>query len=277
MSAQNDLLILSNRGPISFGRDRAGSLQARRGAGGLVVTLGPGVERDGALWLACAATEADREAARLGIDAVEGFRYHPVLVDQEDYQGYYDVVANQSLWFCLHGLWDLPRRPRFDRHWWAAWDRFRRVNEQMADAAATACRPGGTVLVQDYQLALVAGLLADRRPDIRTASFIHTPWCSPQEFSVLPSEAGAAILGGLAGGGACGFHSPRWARAFEDCCREQLGDAPRTFVSPAAADVHDLRAVAASEACERALSRLDTEVGDRRLIVRVDRMELSKN
>jgi trehalose 6-phosphate synthase len=277
MPAQNNLLVLSNRGPISYGRDSAGALQAKRGAGGLVVTLGPGVERDGALWLACAATEEDREAARLGLEGVGGFRYRPVPVDQEDYRGYYDVVANQTLWFALHGLWDLPRRPRFDRYWWAAWDRFRRVSEQIADAAAEVAAPGATVLVQDYQLALVAGLVASRRPDVRTVSFIHTPWCSPQEFSVLPDEVGTAVLGGLAGGGACGFHSTRWAKAFEACCREQLGRAPETFVSPAAADIHDLREVAASEACQRELARLDREVGDRRLIVRVDRIELSKN
>jgi trehalose 6-phosphate synthase len=277
MADQNNLLVLSNRGPISFGRDQAGALQARRAAGGLVVTLGPGVERDGALWLACAATEDDREAARQGLRAAGGFRYKPVVVEQEDYQGYYDVVANQTLWFALHGLWDLPRRPRFDRHWWEAWDRFRTVNEQMADAAAEVAGVGATILVQDYQLALVPGLVAIRRPDVRTAAFVHTPWCSPQEFSVLPEEVGTAVLGGLAGGGACGFHSARWAKAFEDCCLEQLGRHPATFVSPAATDVHDLREVAGSEACQRELARLDDEVGDRKLIVRVDRIELSKN
>jgi trehalose 6-phosphate synthase len=277
MPPRNKLLVLSNRGPISYGRDPEGALQAKRGAGGLVVTLGPGVVRDGALWLACAATDDDREAARLGLEGAGGFRFQPVPVDQEDYQGYYDVVANQTLWFALHGLWDLPRRPRFDRYWWAAWDRFRKVNEQMAAAAAEAAATGATVLVQDYQLALVPELLAGLRPDVRTASFIHTPWCSPQEFSVLPDEVGTAVLSGLAGGGACGFHSPRWAQAFADCCRHRLGRAPDLFVSPAAADLHDLREVAASDACQRELTRLDHEVGDRQLIVRVDRIELSKN
>lgn len=118
----------------------------------------------------------------MGLEGAGGFRYQPVPVDQEDYQGYYDVVANQTLWFALHGLWDLPRRPRFDRYWWAAWDRFRKVNEQMAAAAAETAAAGATVLIQDYQLALVPELLAGHRADVRTASFIHTPWCSPQEI-----------------------------------------------------------------------------------------------
>ncbi len=271
------MLVLSNRGPVSFGRDAEGNLQAKRGSGGLVVTLGPGAERDGALWLGCASTPDDREAAGLGLGADHGFRYRPVIVERDDYQGYYDVISNQTLWFCVHGLWDLPRRPRFDRHWWAAWRRFRAVNEQIADAAADAAAPGATVLIQDYQLALVPMMLADRRPDLRTVAFLHTPWCSPEELSVLPDEVAEAVLSGLAGGGACGFHSPRWAKAFDDCCQELLGRAPATFVSPAGTDAEDLRIVATTEACRREYDIIETQVGDRTLIVRVDRMEPSKN
>jgi len=133
------------------------------------------------------------------------------------------------------------------------------------------------VLVQDYQLALVPGLLKERRPDLRIVAFLHTPWCSPQELATLPDEMAGAVLAGLAGAGACGFHSARWAEAFEGCCRERLGRAPATFVSPAAADADDLRSVAGSEECGRELSRLNAAVGDRTLIVRVDRIELSKN
>jgi trehalose 6-phosphate synthase len=277
MAADTDLLVLSNRGPLSIGRSADGTLAARRGAGGLVVTLGPGVERDAALWVAAAVGPDDLEAAARGLFDGGTFRVHPVMVEPDDYRAYYDVVANQTLWFCLHGLWDLPRRPRFDRFWWSAWSRFRAVNEQFAAAAAAVAAPGATVLVQDYQLSLVPGLLAAARPDLRTATFLHTPWCSPQELATLPDRVASELLAGLAGGGACGFHSARWARAFEACCEERLGRTPPTFVSPAAADVEDLRSVAASAACVRELDRLNATVGDRQLVVRVDRIELSKN
>jgi trehalose 6-phosphate synthase len=279
MAGDSELLILSNRGPLGVHRGPDGALVTRRGGGGLVVTLGPGAERDGALWVAAAVGSDDEEAARRGLfeGAGQGFRVRPVVIDPADYRAYYGVVANQTLWFCLHGLWDLPRRPRFDRHWWAAWQRFRLVNEQFAVAASDAAAPGATVLVQDYQLALVPALLAQRRPDLRTAAFVHTPWCSPQEMAVLPDAVAAEILTGLAGAGACGFHSARWADAFAQCCHERLGRVPVTYVSPAATDVDDLRTVAASPECARELARLEAVVGDRRLIVRVDRIELSKN
>src|ERR1700722_19008556 len=130
MAGQHDLLVLSNRGPLSIKRDAEGTLTAARGAGGLVVTLGPGVERDGALWVAAATGSDDQEAARLGLFDAESFRVEPVIIDADDYRAYYDVIANQTLWFCLHGLWDLPRRPRFDPHWWSAWARSPALNQQ---------------------------------------------------------------------------------------------------------------------------------------------------
>jgi trehalose 6-phosphate synthase len=277
MAADHHLLVLSNRGPLSIQRTPDGLLASRRGGGGLVVTLGPGVQRDQALWIAAGIGRDDEAAARQGLFDAEGFHVQPVMIDAADYRAYYDVIANQTLWFCLHDLWDLPRRPRFDRHWWSAWERFRAVNAQFAAAAAAAAAPGATVLIHDYQLALVPEMLATRRPDVRTAAFLHTPWCPPGELATLPDAVASELLAGLAGGGACGFHSARWAEAFEACCREWLGRTPATFVSPAATDIDDLRSVAASPECEQELTRLNADIGDRRLIVRVDRIELSKN
>jgi trehalose 6-phosphate synthase len=201
----------------------------------------------------------------------------PVVIDPPEYRAYYDVAANQTLWFCLHGMWDLPRRPRFDRHWWAAWAAFRSVNRQFAEAAAEAAAPGATVLVQDYQLALVPAMLARLRPDVRTTAFLHTPWCSPEELAVLPDAVADELLDGLAGAGACGFHAHRWESAFVAACEERLDRRPNTFVSPGATDAVALREVASSDQCGAELARLDAEIGDRRIIVRVDRIELSKN
>lgn len=277
MQARSKLLVVSNRGPISFVRDPDGELRPKRGAGGLVVTLGPGVQRDDALWLAAATSEEDRAGAASGAVSTGGFSYQPVVIDPSDYAAYYDVVANQTLWFCLHGLWDRPRRPRFDRYWWRAWDLYRAVNESFAAAADRAAETGATVLVQDYQLSLLPALLATRRPDLRISTFLHTPWCAPQELATLPDEVGRELMQGLTGGGPVGFHTARWAEAFAECSRAVLGREATTFVAPAATDTEDLESVARSEACADALRDLDEVVGDRQVIARVDRIEPSKN
>jgi trehalose 6-phosphate synthase len=277
MTSTSKLLVVSNRGPISFFRDESGGVKPKRGAGGLVVTLGPGVQRDGALWLAAATSAEDREGAASGAVSTGGFSYQPVVIEPADYRAYYDVIANQTLWFCLHGLWDRPRRPRFDRHWWAAWETYRAVNAAFASAAAAAAEEGATVLVQDYQLALVPGLLAAGRPDLRISTFLHTPWCSPEELATLPDSVAEELLAGLSGGGAVGFHTSRWGANFADCCQSVLGRRTATYVAPAAPDSDDMAKVAASQACREALADLEGRIGDRMVIARVDRIEPSKN
>ncbi|MGI8758634.1 MAG: trehalose-6-phosphate synthase, partial [Acidimicrobiales bacterium] len=62
MSADHrDLVIVSNRGPLSFSIADDGALQARRGGGGLVSALGPAVAGTGATWIAGALSGADRK------------------------------------------------------------------------------------------------------------------------------------------------------------------------------------------------------------------------
>ena len=148
-------------------RDPDGNLQAKRASGGMVAVLGPGVSEHDALWLATALSDADRAATGAGEVVGEGYRLRTLTIDAAQFRQYYDVIANQTLWFLLHGLWDLPRRPRFDRHWWEAWRAFVTVNRLFAEAAAAELAPGATVLINDYQLALVrsrAAAAAARRP-----------------------------------------------------------------------------------------------------------------
>src|SRR5690606_23990312 len=61
------------------------------------------------------------------------------------------------------------------------------------------------------------------------------------------------------------------------CCRELRGLEPRTFVSPLPADAEDVRRAAATPACDAALAEIEEGVGDRLVVARVDRIELSKN
>ncbi len=271
------LVLASNRGPVSFTVDAAGDLVGRRGAGGLVSGLAPLMVGTDAWWVAAAMSDGDRRAAAGGRTQVEGLHTTLLAIDPDDYRMAYDVVGNATLWFAHHGLWELARRPRFDRHFAQAWDGFRRYNAAFADAIATGAPPDAIALIQDYHLSLVGPRLAEQRPDITAVHFSHTPFATPDWLSVLPDAVAAELLEGLAGHHACGFHSRRWADAFGACCDQVLGRRPSTFVAPLAPDPADLAAAAATPACQRAFEQLDAQVGDRALVVRVDRIELSKN
>ncbi len=272
-----DLVVVSNRGPLSFRHDPDGRLRATQGAGGLVSSLGPLIEGTGATWVAAAISDADREAAQQGVIEGEGFRFRPLAFEPATYRMAYDVVSNATLWFLCHRLFDLPRRPRIDGRWREAWEAYRRVNRSFAQAVMADAPEGATVLVQDYHLALVGTWLAQERPDLRAVHFTHTPFCVPDDLRVLPEDVVVELLAGLASHRACGFHTRRWAAAFEACCHEVLGTKPATFVAPLAPDADNLTSVAASAACEAAGRHLDEAVGDRKMILRVDRIELSKN
>ncbi len=147
------------------------------------------------------------------------------------------------------------------------------------DAAAEMAGPGDVVLVQDLHVALVPGLLRARRPDLRVAYFTHTSFSGPNSIRVLPRAAARALCESMAAA-PCGFHAARWARAYEASAREILGAdaslAP-SFVAPLGPDADALAQVADTEATRAATTELDELVGDRRLLLRVDRIDPSKN
>jgi trehalose 6-phosphate synthase len=272
-----ELVIVSNRGPLSFSLDDHQELVARRGAGGLVSSLSPLVAGTDAIWIAAAMGEHDRAAAERGLMDIEGFRLRSLALDPALYRMAYDVVSNATLWFLHHGLFDLARRPRLDRRWLEAWKAYEAVNKAFADAVVELAPTGATVLVQDYHLALVGAGLTRRRPDLRAVHFTHTPFCDPNGLRILPSAVAEELLAGMAAHLSCGFHSPRWAQAFEACCAEVLGHVPPTFVAPLGPDAEDLARVVISEASRTWDEWLTGVLGDRQMVLRVDRVELSKN
>jgi len=276
------VIVVSNRGPATFVRAEDGSFRARRGSGGLAGTLGRLLSggADGPVgWVAAAMTDDDRAAAAAGSTALPDISLQLLALDPRQHRLHYDVVSNATLWFLHHGLFDLPRRPRFDERFLEAWDAYVAVNQAFADRVVDTAPSGDIVLVQDYHLALVPGDLIARRPDLRVVHFTHTPFCGPNSIRVLPDDVSRAICESMATV-PCGFHSRRWARAYEACVEIVLGDDhPRaaTFASPLGPDPADLGDAIDSPEGRAALEALETNLGDRQLLLRSDRVEPSKN
>jgi trehalose 6-phosphate synthase len=328
------VLVASNRGPVSFGFAADGSLTGRRGGGGMVSGLTSGLAAladewptgTTAVWVCAAMSEADRVAARQGIVvAGEGPGDTPVLmldIPAATFEAAYNGIANSVLWFVHHLLYDTPSQPVFDAKFRADWADYVAYNDAFAAALAEhsndrqaqqgfpreraehSATPSsrlddsagaGTrarVLIQDYHLALAPRLLRDRRPQARIAHFSHTPWAPPSYFRMLPDDVAMAILDGMLGADYLGFLAGRWADAFLDCCTEALGDAQVDRVSrsityrgrtttvavhPLGVDAQALRARARADDVRAHASTMAAAAGDRQLIVRVDRTELSKN
>jgi trehalose 6-phosphate synthase len=274
------VLVVSNRGPFRFTPTADGTFTAHPGGGGLSSALRPLLSDPDvdAAWIAAAVGEDDRAAVRAGAAHVPDLDL--VLLDLDPVQSrmHYEVVSNQTLWFLHHGMWDLVHRPRFDHHFREAWEAYVAVNRAFADAVVERAPRGDVVLVQDYQLTLVPGMVGAARPDLRVGFFTHTPFCGPNSIRVLPTEVAEALLRSMCTA-PCGFHTARWARAYAASAREMLGTGTevRAYVASLGPDRDELAAVATSPAARAALAELDDVVHDRRMILRIDRVEPSKN
>jgi trehalose 6-phosphate synthase len=274
------VIVVSHRGPYQFGRDDDGKLVSHRGAGGIVSALAPLLADNGdATWIAAAMSDDDHAAEAAGATRGLDINLRLLELDREQHRMHYEVVANGVLWFLHHGMFDRARRPRFDLRFRDAWDAFVAVNQRFTDAVAAEAATGEVVLVQDYQLTLVAGQLRAQRPDLRVVHFTHTPFAGPDDFSLLPTDVGVDLCRALASG-AAGFHTKRWADAYRQTARATLGRraaVPAPFVSSLGPDVDALEAVAASVEARAAATILADAVGDRLVIARSDRIEPSKN
>jgi len=271
------ILVASNRGPITYEVDENGSLKAKRGGGGLVSGLSAIGPDAGALWVCSALGDGDREAVRRGVGE-DGVRM--LDIDATVHTDAYNGIANSVLWFVHHMLYQTPLEPVFDAEFRRQWGSYKAYNRAFAEALAEEADQGAVVVVQDYHLTLVPGMLRELRPDLRIGHFSHTPWAPVDYFRMLPDDISEQVLRGMLGADRLGFLTRRWADAFTACADELVGGLgdTRVGVHGLGADADFLRRRSHEADVEERMAALREEIGEgRKTIVRVDRTELSKN
>lgn len=299
MAGTRDLLVASNRGPLSLGTGEDGREEVRRGGGGLVSAMSSAMSSVEGVWVCSALNDRERVVARrapqghlagAGVDT-DGLDVRMLPIEAITFQRAYNGIANLTLWFINHLLYDTPTKPVFDRGWRRQWQAYQDFGAAFAEALAQEAADNATVVVQDYHLVLTPRLLREMRPDLRIGHFTHTPWAPPDYYAMLPDDVARDVLAGMLGADHAGFHSPRWAAAFIACCARVLGaevdgsgrtvtyDGHRTEVGVHAlgVDGEALRERAGQPDVRHRMSHLRELAGDRRIITRVDRTELSKN
>jgi trehalose 6-phosphate synthase len=273
----------------------------RRGTGGLVTALIGLANHRRVTWVASAMTEEDvlvteRHGGRpFPVRTPEGEEYSVKLVssDADAYDRFYNIIANPMLWFIQHYLWDLSNAPDIRRNETEAFEfGYNAVNEDLARAVLDEIegveRP--IVMVHDYHLYTLPGLVRRVRPDVFLHHFVHIPWTQSDAWRVLPSMIREEIYHGILANDIIGFHTRSYRHNFLHCCDELLGldvDFDRGIVFTEGREVwvrayplpSDSTAIQAVAARER-VREFETELLRRRrehLILRVDRADLSKN
>jgi trehalose 6-phosphate synthase len=301
MPGRRKLILVSNRGPVTFSLDAGGRRVAARGGGGLVTALSGLIARHEVTWVASAMSDEDREVTAEQGDGswedktAEGYSYRLRLVahDPQAYDRYYNVVANPVLWFVQHYLWDLVNAQVVDQGLHEAWSEgYAAVNASFAEAVLEELErtPDALVLFHDYHLYIAPGLVREAAPDATIAHFVHIPWAQPDYWRVLPEPIRLAVHEGLLASDVVGFHTSRWRRNFLHSCEDITGAevdfgtgevrrddrTTHTRVRPISVDAREFDILASSEAVRAE----EASIEDARrefLIARVDRTDPSKN
>jgi trehalose 6-phosphate synthase len=229
VTEQRPLVLVSNRGPVTFQED--GSV--KRGTGGLVTALtGLASHRD-AVWIASALTDGDVEKAKeegdkpFTVRSPAGGEYQVRLVasDPEAYDRFYNIFANPMLWFIQHYLWDLSNAPDVRRNEIEAFEYgYNVVNEDLAHAVVEEIegQDEPVVMVHDYHLYTLPHLIRRARPDVFLHHFVHIPWTQSDAWRVLPNRIREEIYTGILANDIIGFHTQSYRRNFLQCCRDLM-------------------------------------------------------
>jgi trehalose 6-phosphate synthase len=294
------IVIASNRGPFTFKQEESGEITVKRGSGGLVTALGALAERHEVLWVASVLSKDDQkwsEQADGQVQEVEGISLRLVQPSKHRYEQYYNIIANPLLWFIQHQLWDTPRKPSITRETWQAWrNGYVAVNKLFAGAIAEAVKDAVRPVIifpQDYHLYLVPRYLRELLgDDVQIQPFIHIPWPGPDAWRILPEQMRSDVMTSLLASDRVGFHTKRDAFNFVQCCRFYVSDAHsrgardtiyyhdrkiEACAYPISIDVEKVEELVQEPQTRLLKSQMITLVGDRKLILRTDRIEPSKN
>ncbi len=304
------LIVVSNRGPVEHRMGPDGQPEPQRGAGGVVSGLLCSMHDHPATWIALAMNAADREALRLAGDAplpspdgLDQITLRLVDVPEDAYRRHYDGISNKVLWFAQHYLLQPTDGHLFTRRTASDWKRgYVAVNDAVADAVIAELERNGTdvpVLFQDYHLYLAPERVRERFPSAQLAHFVHIPWPDARYWEMFPEYITQAIFRGLAANDLLGFQTQRDARNFLEGAerflegadaRWSLDDAPGTLLwrgrrilpraYPIAVTPDEVQQGAHSREAVVEAVKLAEELrlrDDSKLIVRVDRVEPTKN
>jgi trehalose 6-phosphate synthase len=236
-------------------------------------------------------------------------RYVPVARDM--YHRYYEQISNGMLWLLQHYLFDLARSPDFTEAHYHHWEQgYVPVNDLIARAVAEEARStsathdgrhssadgrGAIVFLQDYHLYLAARAVRERVPRATVQQFIHIPWPAVRYWEFLPEPFLRAIYGSLVANDVLGLQTQSDVANFLSCAEAFLkgsrvdrrrglvtwqGDQLAVRAYPIPVDVAEARQAlqsAAGRRGERELRERGLLDDGRQVIVRVDRLDLSKN
>ncbi len=276
---------MSARLPVAVSRRAStsgGGWQVSASPGGLATALRAVAGRRPLVWIGwpgAVVPEGEQEAVARDISELGGGA-EPVFLGEKDVAGWYEELSNRVLWPLLHSL---PAPMRVAP---GAWQRYVDVNRQFADAVARLARPGDTVWVHDYQLALLPNLLRRRELDVAIGYFLHIPFPASETFRTLPMRE--EVLRGILGADFIGFHCYEYVAHFRSSLLRILGvesdlehvalpsHHARMGALPIGIEPDDIAEAARRPEVAAELAELRASYRGRKVVLGVDRLDYTK-
>jgi len=274
------LLVASARLPVAVSQRAAGGWQVSASPGGLATALRAVAGRRPFVWIGwpgAVVPEADRSSVAQGVAELGAV---PVFLGEKEVTGWYEELSNRVLWPLFHAL-QAPMRVAA-----GAWQRYVEVNQRFADAIADQARPGDTIWIHDYQLALVPNLLRRRELDAAIGYFLHIPFPASETFRTLPMRE--EVLKGILGADFIGFHSYEYVAHFRSSILRILGvesepehvalptHHARFGALPIGIEPDEIAEVARRPEAEAELAELRASYHGKKVVLGVDRLDYTK-
>jgi trehalose 6-phosphate synthase len=260
--------------------NRVGTPGATR-AGGLESAMREALQEEGGVWFGWSGEIAEARSETPNVTTKGDISYVTVDLTRADYEDYYLGYANSTLWPLLHyqlGLIAFHRKQ---------FQGYIGVNAYLARMLEPMIEPDDLIWVHDYQLIPLASELRRRGVKNRIGFFLHTPLPPTDIMVALPNHE--RIMQSLCCYDLVGMQTETDLRAFLDYIAREAngrlefdgsifayGQVTRAGTFPIGIDTEGFARTAARAVQTAEARRLQESMGDRCLIVGVDRMDYTK-
>ena len=267
------LIVVSNRVSSLSGNSVA--------AGGLAAALSQGIKARKATWVGWSGKTVDDVPRAPQIAEFEDSRQVTVDYERGDFDGFYNGMANGTLWPIMHNRVDLMV---YDRAFLKSYER---VNRQLAAVVAKLAGPGDTIWVHDYQLMMMGPMLRQAGVTCPIGFFLHTPFpasfsleCMPEHDHLFGHLLGYDLIGFQTGGDMRSFlrYALRSldAREIGPNLLRSMNGLTRLGIYPVGIGINEYAAMAAAAEGEPQVVRLKQTMGSDPIVIGVDRLDYSK-
>lgn len=277
------IVLVSNRLSTSVTQTEDG-FSYSQSMGGLATGLSSLHQQEESLWVGWSGIPredlSDEGAKEIETTLRQEYKSVAIHLSGEEIEAFYLRFCNNTVWPLFHYF---PTYTEYDNY---TWETYRRINERFHEAVVAVAEEDDTIWVHDYHLMMLPAMLRKSLPQARIGFFLHIPFPSYEIFRLLPWRQ--ALLEGMLGADLIGFHTYDYARHFLSATRRIVGAEHdlgnikhdnriiRVDAFPMGIDYQKYAESTDLPEVQTYLEKLNEEVGDRRLMLSVDRLDYTK-